>query len=74
VVGRDRQLAKAFGAGAPRHWNCADLLLGYYKNPETIRALRKRASTIFLSDYRTHSERYVAGELPNLSFAEGTLI
>src|SRR5213080_3341062 len=42
---------------------------GYYKNPEHMRELRKRASTIFLSDYKTHPERYVAGELPRLSFA-----
>ena len=43
---------------------------GYYKNPEYMRELRKRASTIFLSDYKTHPERYVAGELPRLSFAD----
>jgi len=42
----------------------------YYKNPERMRELRKRASTIFLSDYTT-PERYVAGELPRLSFADG---
>ncbi len=43
----------------------------FYKNPEYMRELRKRASTIFLSDYKTHSERYVAGELPRLRFADG---
>ena len=43
----------------------------FYKNPEYMRELRKRASTIFLSDYKTHPERYVAGELPRLSFANG---
>lgn len=43
----------------------------YYKNPEYMRELRKRASTIFLSDYKIHPERYVAGELPRLSFADG---
>jgi ubiquinone/menaquinone biosynthesis C-methylase UbiE len=43
----------------------------YYKNPEYMRELRKRASTIFLEDYKTHPERYVAGELPRLSFADG---
>ena len=43
---------------------------GYYKNPEYMRELRKRASTIFLSDYKTHPERYVAGELPRLRFAD----
>ncbi len=42
----------------------------YYKNPEYMRELRKRASTIFLEDYKTHPERYVAGELPRLSFAD----
>ena len=36
-----------------------------------MRELRKRASTIFLSDYKIHPERYVAGELPRLSFADG---
>jgi hypothetical protein len=51
---------------------CADLLLGYYKNPETVRELRKHASTIFLLNYRTHPERYVAGELPRLLFADET--
>jgi hypothetical protein len=43
---------------------------GYYKNPEYMRELRKRASTIFLLDYKAHPERYVAGELPRLSFAD----
>jgi SAM-dependent methyltransferase len=45
---------------------------GYYKNPECMRELRKRASTIFLSDYKAHPERYVAGELPRLSFADSS--
>jgi len=44
---------------------------GYYQNPKYMRELRKRASTIFLEDYNTHPERYVAGELPRLSFANG---
>ena len=44
---------------------------GYYKNPEYMRELRKRASTIFSVDYKTHPERYVAGELPRLSFTDG---
>ncbi len=43
----------------------------FYKNPGYMRELRRRASTIFLSDYKTHSERYVAGELPRLRFADG---
>src|SRR6266480_2015066 len=44
---------------------------GYYKNPQYMRELRKRSSSIFLSDYKTHPERYVAGELPRVSFADG---
>jgi len=44
---------------------------GYYKNPEYMRELRKRASTIFLRDYKIHPQHYVAGELPRLSFADG---
>src|SRR5437773_2991333 len=44
---------------------------GYYKNPEYMRQLRKRASSLFLLDYKSHPERYVAGELPRLSFADG---
>ena len=43
----------------------------FYKNPEYMCELRKRASTIFLSDYKTHQERYVAGQLPGLPFADG---
>jgi hypothetical protein len=43
----------------------------YYKNPEYMRQLRKRASNLFLVDYKTHPERYMAGELPRLSFANG---
>jgi hypothetical protein len=42
----------------------------FYKNPEYMRELRKRASTMFRSDYETHPERYVAGELPSLPFAD----
>ena len=43
---------------------------GYYKNPDYMRELRKRASTIFLADYKAHPEHYVAGELPKLPFAD----
>jgi len=43
----------------------------FYKNPEYMRALRKRTTTIFLSDYKAHPGRYVAGELPRLPFADG---
>jgi hypothetical protein len=35
-----------------------------------MRELRKRASKIFLRDYKIHPDRYVAGELPRLSFAD----
>jgi len=42
----------------------------YYKNPEYMRQLRRRASTIFRSDYKNHRECYVAGELPRLPFAD----
>jgi hypothetical protein len=44
----------------------------YYKTPERMREFRERAYSIFLSDYKTHPERYVAGELPRLSFADGS--
>jgi ubiquinone/menaquinone biosynthesis C-methylase UbiE len=43
---------------------------GYYKNPDYMRQLRKRASTIFFSDYKAYPEHYVAGELPKLPFAD----
>jgi hypothetical protein len=36
-----------------------------------VRELRKRASTICLRDYELHPQRYVAGGLPRLSFADG---
>jgi len=40
----------------------------YYKSPEHMRELRKRASTIFLSDYKAHPQHYISGELPRLPF------
>ncbi len=40
----------------------------YYKSPEHMRKLRKRASTIFLSDYKAHPQHYISGELPRLPF------
>src|SRR5207253_10904320 len=43
---------------------------GFYKNPGYMRALRKRAFTIFLRDYKLHPDRYVAEELPRISFAD----
>jgi hypothetical protein len=43
----------------------------FYKNPGYMRELRNRASTIFLRDYKLHPQRYVAGGLPRLSFADG---
>src|SRR5215813_8892405 len=36
-----------------------------------MRALREHASAIFFSDFERHPERYVAGELPRLPFADG---
>ena len=54
---------KAIGSVPTYRWD-------FYKNPEYMRALRKRASAIFLSDYKAHSERYVAGELPRLRFTD----
>ena len=42
----------------------------YYKNPEHMRDLRKRASSTFLLDYQAHPERYVSGALPRLPFAD----
>ena len=36
-----------------------------------MRELRKRASTIFLQDYKIHPQHYVTGKLPRLSFADG---
>jgi SAM-dependent methyltransferase len=44
---------------------------GFYKNPEYMRALRERASAIFFSDFKSYPQRYVAGELPRLPFADG---
>ena len=44
----------------------------YYKNPERMRELRKRASSTFLLDYQAHPERYVSGALPRLPFADGS--
>jgi hypothetical protein len=44
----------------------------YYKTPERMREFRERAYSIFLSDYKEHPERYVAGELPSLPFPDGS--
>ena len=54
---------RAIGRVPTYRWN-------FYKNPEYMRALRERASTIFFSDFKTHPERYVAGDLPRLPFAD----
>jgi SAM-dependent methyltransferase len=43
---------------------------GFYKNPDCMRALRERASVIFFSDFKIHPQRYVAGTLPRLPFAD----
>jgi SAM-dependent methyltransferase len=42
----------------------------YYKTPARMREFRERAYSIFISDYKTHPDRYVAGELPRLPFAD----
>jgi len=55
---------RAIGRVPTYRWN-------FYKNPEYMRALRKRASTLFLSDYKAYPERYVVGELPRLPFVDG---
>jgi len=54
---------KAIGSVPTYRWD-------YYKNPDYMRELRNRACTIFLSDYKAHPQRYVAGELPRLPFAD----
>ena len=41
---------------------------GFCKNPDYMRALRQRASTMFFTDFQIHPERYVAGQLPRLPF------
>jgi ubiquinone/menaquinone biosynthesis C-methylase UbiE len=43
---------------------------GFYENPDYMRVLRERASAIFFSDYKIHPERYIAGQLPRLPFAD----
>jgi SAM-dependent methyltransferase len=43
---------------------------GFYKNPDYMRALRERASNMFFTDFQIHPERYVAGQLPRLPFAD----
>jgi ubiquinone/menaquinone biosynthesis C-methylase UbiE len=35
-----------------------------------MRTLRERASAIFFSDFKIHPQRYVAGKLPRLPFAD----
>jgi hypothetical protein len=44
--------------------SCRRILWGFYKNPDYMRALRERASAIFFSDFESHPQHYVAGELP----------
>jgi len=43
----------------------------FYKNPDYMRTLREHVSNIFFSDFKVHPERYVAGKLPRLPFADG---
>ena len=45
----------------------------YYKTPARMREFRERAYSIFLSDYKMHPERYVAGKLPKLLFADASV-
>ena len=40
----------------------------FYQSPEGMRSFRQRAYRAFLSDYRAHRGRYVAGSLPRLPF------
>lgn len=42
----------------------------FYKTPEKMRQFRARAYKAFLEDFTRHRERYVAGELPHLPFAD----
>lgn len=45
----------------------------FYQSPAGMRAYRERAYQRFLKDYETHGpQRYVAGRLPNLPFADAT--
>ena len=44
---------------------------GFYKDPDNMRKLRERASSVFFPDLKIHPYRYVAGELPRLPFADG---
>ena len=37
-----------------------------------MREFCERAYSIFASDYKNHPERYVAGELPSLPFADSS--
>lgn len=41
---------------------------GFYRNPDYMRVLRQRASSIFFAHFAAHAEHYVAGELPRLPF------
>ena len=42
----------------------------YYKTPGRMREFRARAYSTFTLDYKAHPDRYVAGELPRLPFAD----
>jgi ubiquinone/menaquinone biosynthesis C-methylase UbiE len=49
----------------------ADVSLGFLqKSGLHARALRERAAAIFFADFQIHRERYVAGQLPRLPFAD----
>lgn len=43
-----------------------------YRDPEHVRELRERAVARFLEDFQKNAERYRAGALPQLPFAEKT--
>ena len=42
----------------------------FYKSPEGMRQYRERAYKKFLQDFESNPNRYVYGQLPNLSFAD----
>jgi hypothetical protein len=51
-----------------------DYVWGYHKSPEDLRHNREQVIQRFLADYELgkKSDRYQVGELPTLSFADGT--
>jgi ubiquinone/menaquinone biosynthesis C-methylase UbiE len=45
-----------------------------YRGPEHVRELRQKAVSLFLEDYPRHRERYQAGLLPELPFADNSFV